>query len=305
MPKTPGGVNKATRIQVLLEVLRRWGRQDKGQINQNVAAALGVSSDELKKVLYEDLRELVAQGTIRVEYLSLDGKLIDDYQPEVHKSVRCIWLKDSSAPPIPGAGALEEAGASLWVSETLKDEVWVDDGRNHEDNEFCHLFFNLHAQFFSIRIRKEALPVTLIVTRTPNEGAAVPLKIGKHLEVLEKSYGRRLMLLRVSNTGVSASDGTLRDGHFLLKLVDQKSGKIQDLGSTNGTHYLTPQEAVVASLVEQGLLLGEHTATQSWNHREVPIEPLTLAKPHASISVPFPLLVQASDSFRLLLRVPK
>lgn len=96
MPKTPGGVNKATRIQVLLEVLRRWGRQDKGQINQNVAAALGVSSDELKKVLYEDLRELVAQGTIRVEYLSLDGKLIDDYQPEVHKSVRCIWLRDSS-----------------------------------------------------------------------------------------------------------------------------------------------------------------------------------------------------------------
>jgi hypothetical protein len=300
VPKLPGGVTKSKRQQALREVLNRWGSLEKGQIDQCVAQFLGIQQETIRKALYEDLKELVDSGEIVVSYFNPDGSSIEDYDPAVHKSSKGKWAIPRAEGQVSGAGALSLQGAELIVSNVLKNDVRVDSGAHPAETGHTHIFFNLNSYFFSIRINSQMLPASLILCRTNDQLLGSPLKLNGYFKDLEADFGRRLILLVVPSTGVSAPKPPERLGHMSLEIKSPNDALLRDLGSSNGTEFIKLTQGEADDLIHDGSVIGTRTVTRSWNHQPLDSGLLTRCEPHSINKIAFPAIIQASDSFRLL-----
>ena len=300
MPKLPGGVTKSRRQNTLREILARWESRDKSQIDEHVAQALGIDPAAIRKPLYEDLSELEHAGEIVKTYYLPDGSKVDEYDPAIHKSTKCIWSIPRAEGQVSGAGALKSQGAELIVSNVLRNDVRVDQGSRPVETSHTHIFFNLNSYFFSIRINSAMLPATLVVARVSESTSGNTLRLNEYFKSLEKEFGVRLLLLVVPSTGVSAPKPPERLGHFSFEIKSPKEALLRDLGSSNGTQYakLKPEES--DELIADGSVIGLQTVTRSWNHQPLDEATFTECGPHMVRPVSFPVLIQASDSFRII-----
>lgn len=300
MPISPGGVKKSQRVQVLLQVMQHFGSLKKKEITHHVAHALSIEEDAISKPLYEDLRDLVDQGELLVTYHRPDGAVIEDFEPKIHKTAIATWSLPKAVGHVLGAGALTQHGASLAASERMKSAISVDTDSRDPDVDYVQLYFNLHAHFFGLRVLKEALNATLILGRRPKIPPRGQDKMGAHLAEIERVFGKRSLLLWVSANGVSAHEDRGRLGHLALEFESTRGVRVTDLGSSNGTSVqrLTPEEA--KRLLKLGHVLGDQTMTVSWNHRETATCELKSCKPHMPERHEMPCLIQASESFRIL-----
>ena len=300
MPKKPGGVSKSERQNKLRKVLQQWGSLEKQQINQRVAQALGIDPNYIEKPLYKDLEELVEQGEIVVTYYHPDGSVIEDFDPETHRTSKGKWSIPRFEGQVAGAGILKPQGAELIVSSSLKNEVRVDQGASTPDSAHTYIYFNINSYFFSIRILSQMLPATLLICRSNDPVLGNVSRINQHFKTLERDFGRRIMLLIVPSTGVSAPKIPERMGHLSLEIKGEDLALLRDLGSSNGTLATPISREEALDLIEDGSVIGMRTLTRSWNHHPVPSSQSISCSPHMVQRLKFPSLIQASESFRML-----
>ena len=294
MPKQPANITKAKRIQTILEVIERWGRLQKAQIDEHVAQSLGIDVNDIKKSTYLDLTDLVVDHSI-IEYrYSPDGALLEEYDPVKHKNTRCEYESRKRGSQISGAALLESKGAKVLVSERLRRSVQVTNIVSGVDLIYFNMLFELEDMFFNLRVKLDDLPFTLILTRI-KEGEKVTIND------FEAVFKKRSIVLSLPIPNLSSYSEKSRFGHSSLTVVSPDDIQVSDLGSRNGTAVLKLITEEAEILIKKGSLIGDVTTTEVWSSikagKAAPIE----IKLNELRSFAAPLVIQASNAFRLLI----
>lgn len=269
MPKKSNSVTKSHRIESLRKILERWGRLNKQQIDQHVAAQLNLDENVISRTLYRDLEELVNNHEVRVYYFNRDGSTIDEFDPDVHKNTQCEWALVGSESQIVGQDILKANGALLLASERLGKYIKVDSGSSNVEFKTLHLFFNIPNHFLCLKIEKEMLPLTIVIGR-------ISPKITNTQSLfndLEKQYGKRTLMLALPYASISSfKPGSKQMGHSALTfIVNDRNPEfedilIRDLNSKNKTYYCKLSQ-VEADIVRKNCIeTVDKTLTEGWNH---------------------------------------
>jgi hypothetical protein len=222
MPRQPGGITKFERIQAVKTVLDRWGRLEKSQIDEQVAAALNCPAEELKRSLYRDLEELENLREIVAIHYTRDGIELEDYNPEIHRSTICRWSTPGGEHQILGAQKLRECQASFLAARRMRDAFQVVEPAPAPDDGKISLYFALEGRPQCLRLDRSALPAKIVIARNAGELSELGL-----LELLQEAFGKRTSCLLVPVGNVSKAKDKSQLGHLLYRLSRTRKSQTQ------------------------------------------------------------------------------
>jgi hypothetical protein len=292
MPRLPGGIKKFQRIQAVRDVLARWGKLNKRQLTEHVAAALGCPAAELDRVLYRDLEELENAGAIVALHFTRDGAKIDDYDPKIHKTSYSEWAVHGHEGAVIGASRLAEHQIRLIVPARLRREVMVSVSKGDPPPDSLNVLFKENGRPFCLTFSHEALPLTLVVGRWREESVEIESE-------LETRFGKRACALLVRDSGVSSFKGKEQPGHFTITAARPGQVTITDLKPKNGTFFEELGALQFRSLL-QGFTLKQEATVSNQDLRPDARTLATLAS-GGTEELKLPLRLRASLAFDLLI----
>lgn len=281
-------MKKEQRIQKLKEIISRWGKLDKEKIFTMFTSSTGKELDSaLKRALYRDLTELVNRAELSVEYYTRDGALIEDFDEEIHKNYLCKWYIAESEGKILGEGILNSVNASLYCPKVLADDIAISTGEDTSSFRSTSLFFNIGGKFLSIKINKEAFPVSFLISRTKD-------KIDeKEIEEIKEKFGCRCIIFKIPLPKVSSYSKD-RPGHCLIEF-NENNVDIKDFDSTNGTYVFKLSNAEVEKYRHLWAESIKGTVEVSWD--ELITEDFEEIK---NENIDYPLAIKVSEQFKFI-----
>lgn len=285
---------KSFRIQVLLDVLERWGRLDRNSICTKVGNTLDEDpeSESFQRAIYRDLEDLVTELKIAVDYFTRDGAKIDDYDPAIHKNVTCQWYIPSAEGKISGSGKLENLNCLIYVPKVLKNDLSIIDGKTEANPRHHHFYFQVGSSFLCLKVSFEALPISIVISRIHGD-----ISIAE-IDELKTKLGLRTVLLKVPFASLSSYKSSTQVGHAQIKILNQNEFEIIDYASTNGSRAYKLTTAEADKIREKASTLEDHTLTSTWKD----IDP-NFVKPNnieVSMKLKNPSLLEFGDNFKIL-----
>lgn len=285
---------KSFRIQVLLDVLERWGRLDKTSICSKVGNALDEDpvSESFQRAIYRDLEDLVTDLKISVDYFTRDGALIEDYDSSIHKNVSCQWYIPSSEGKISGSGKLENLNSLIYVPKILKNDLSIIDGKVEVNPRHHHFYFQVGSSFMCLKISFEALPVSIVISRIHGDILLT------EIEEIKNRLGLRTVILKVPFASLSSFKSSTQLGHAQIKIINHNEFELIDFSSTNGSriYKLTTSEA--DNIREKASRIDDLTMTSTWKD----IDP-EFVKPNdieGNSKFKNPSLIELGENFKIL-----
>ena len=296
MPKQPAGITKSKRIECLRQVMKRWGRLSKKQIDAHLAAQLGVDEKHLARALYRDLEELVNNSELLVDHYSRDGEKLEEYDPETNRNIVAEWYYPGHEGQVIGHAALSKAGGEFSSPRILLRDFKIGSPKTSPDFNAIHIYFSFLQSSFCLSVNLDVLPVSIVVGRIlPSTSSKIPI------EEIREIFGKRAAILLTPVPNMTASRNINEPGHFIVEMKEPGQISVRDLGSTNGTRCLklTPDEADL--LRKKSSLLGDSTITSSWANTPQLKRELISVGEDSHQDFHLPLLVEASDKFRMMI----
>ena len=282
------------RIQVLMDVLSRWGRLDKNQIAEHVGRVLdeNFEAESFQRAIYRDLADLVTDSRIQVEYFSRDGGLIEDYDPEIHKNIYCQWYIPGSESEISGSGHLKNQNGLFHAPKLLKNDFSILSGNSQADPRHRHLYFQIGSAFLCIKASFQAIPFCIIVSRI--HGAIDQ----KETDEIKKLFGARASILKVPFPRLSSFKDSTRLGHFLIEFQNESSLTITDFNSSNGTFVYKLKFSEADKIRSSGAVMNDYTLTSTWENVDLSfVKPIKISD---KATYEIPILIDAGNEFKLL-----
>ncbi len=286
---------KSSRIQVLVDVLSRWGRLDKNQIAAHVGQVLDEDheTEAFNRAILRDLEDLVHDNRIQVEFFTRDGGLIEDYDSEVHKNVRCQWFIAGSEGQISGSGHLKSHNGLFHAPKILKNDLSILTGNSQADPRHRHLYFQIGTSFLCLKASFEGLPFSVVISRIHG-----PIQLSE-IEAVKKGLGSRACILKVPFPKISSyKDGT-KPGHLLLEFLNESSISITDFESSNGTVVYKLKISEADKIRTSGAIINDYTLTSTW--KEIDLDFVKPIKIQGKLSINVPVLIEMGDEFKLLI----
>jgi hypothetical protein len=297
MPKQPGGFSKFERIEALREVLKRWGKLKKTEIDERVAAKLGCEAEAISRALYRDLEVLENMREITTTHFTRDGLKIDHFNPEQHKNTVCEYAVPESESQIRGSKRLAGCGIGLAASTRLIQEITVSDGSKPTSPNPCiGFYFHAGGQPHSIFFGTASLPFQVCVGRSVNEKER-----SKLLADAESVIGKRTVYLSVPNPAISSYRGPEKIGHLILSFEKPSTVNLRDLGSKNGTSYQELSVDQAERLIKKNSSAGKSTSTYLITPKAALAEKKTLP-PHETQAVALPNEILVSLEFSIIIK---
>jgi hypothetical protein len=200
----------------------------------------------------------VFNGRIIAEYFTKNKEKIEEYNPEVDKSVYCEWILVGSENKIIGEALLKDVNSQIYCPSFLKSDVTLNYGDVSPSFKTKHLYFSILNKYLCLKINLEMTPVKLLLSR--NTGRIDSTEI----EQVESKFGKRTIIFKIPSTKVSAFDNKKdKYGHTLIE-IQNDSIIIHDLESKNKTylHQLSMDEADHIRINND--LASDKTSNESW-----------------------------------------
>lgn len=293
MPKYTSGITKVVRVRALLKVLERWGKLNKRQIDQHVAALLSCSVNDVAKSLYRDLDELVGSGEVSIFYFQKDGSPIENYDSAIHRTSIAEWALSTQRGVVLGEEGLRKLGGAFYATERVRKSFSFESAEKvFELEQSRKLFFRLNQVCFVLNFSLESAPVHIVVSRISEE-----LICKSCFEEVIKVFGKRSAILFLPIAGLSGYRQGVRYGHFVIQSSDVASTSVKDLNSKNGTYVYPFDQKGVQNWVQTEKLYESSTVSAV-------LDPFEGLRSKAS-KLPFmknvlispPTLVMASNQF--------
>lgn len=296
MARNPGDIDKARRIQVLRDIISRWGSVGRKEAQELLENSLDVEKGSFSRSIYRDLEHLVNNNLLLVEYFSRDGSPLskEDVENGKVKTYVSRWFSPDSKNKIRGEKILNTYGGSLYCPDLLKNDVSISDTRLTGETGIRSIFFNIGVKFLSINFDLEARPFELIVTRTKGELTA------DQRELVEKARGKRVVILQIPEPTISSLKSEEQLGHCSVIVSNESEITIRDNNSKNGTEYYKVTMEDAEAIMESGGGMGLQTLTQDWNTKT----PESLIKNRIqsdSEVVELPIVCELSNRFQLII----
>ena len=294
MPKHIADKTKTKRMLAIIEVIDRAGRLSKANIDERVAGILGCKVSDIKKSIYNDLTALVSENSIIEERFTPDGVLIEDYDPEKHKNTRCEYISTKKASDISGIGDLKSLGANILVSDGLKNDVQITEG-GILYKDFINIHFQLEDEFINIKIKRDAIPVSIIITRIKDDQKLT-------IKDFQSFLGKRCIVLTLPTPNISSYKSEKHPGHARINITKDVKLEIMDYGSKNQTYIQKLTKSDVDNLLLQGKKFGDITSTKaSWASIKIGSSSAITLTPLKTQTFELPLSIDLSTHFRLLI----
>jgi flavodoxin len=297
---------RAYRVQVVMDVLKQWGKLDTQQVCEHVGNNLGEDITEaFKKAILRDLNYQKEKNKLSVEYHARDGGEIEDYDQEIHKNVKCLWQIFGDDNNIQGGGLLDRAGCQIHVDKSLMDDVLVGHSKIDLKPERIHFIFVISGVLCCLKISKNAMPFNIIFSRT-NE------KIQEEeRERLISVFGKRIIILKIPDHRISSYKKNAAIGHCHFSTKKTQNNKIsseknfelnfeiKDLDSTNGTKiYKLDLEYALSVFDHWKKSQEELTLDETWKY--IDSDAFKPIKLNSSQDFRIPLMMELGGSFRVL-----
>jgi len=253
MPSSVTRISKAYRMKTLLEVMGRWGKMNKEQIDVNVAQRLDLDPKSLRQALYRDLQELVAEGDITETVYAPDGSKIDHYDPDIHKNVRKEWSLHRHDHSVFGLALLQSIGGDIVVSPSFQREIRVDKLNSALPTGVFSICFHEARMALAVSFSKELLPFKVVLGRSSDQDQAV---------LNNEKWGRRLMFIALPNDLISKQ-------HLSIEFQGDEEGAIHlsDLDSSNGSQVMKISHKEADEMVQQFIdNKSDLTLTSTWSN---------------------------------------
>ncbi|MBL6991926.1 MAG: hypothetical protein ISR65_19240 [Bacteriovoracaceae bacterium] len=292
MPKQPANIPKSKRIEVVKEILMRWGRIKMHDINIRVANNLGCDPRLIKRAIYRDLEELVTTCQVKELVFTRDGREILDYDPDLHKNVYKEWCIPTSDISVIGQSLLHAKGARIYCKNFITREISVHEGRTDTRHHVKYIFFELSSCFMSIQVNIDALPISFVISREMG-----PIST-EEIETVHKRDGIRSVILKLPISNLSSFKDSNKLGHGKITLSDTNHVNLKDLGSSNGTYFYKISNIDAEELRAKGQLIGDKTISDTWsslNNIKVEREDVN------DDDILSPVIVEMSEKMRLLI----
>lgn len=286
-------ISKNQRQNKVKEIINRWGRLDKAQIDIHIATSFHLElTDGLKRAIYRDLDELVTTGELDLLYFTRDGAEITDFEPNIHKNYYNQWVSKNFNKAIFGQSLLTATNSDIYVSELVKNDIKIQENNNVIDNDSRYIFFYLNSKYLNISFRKDAVPLNIVFSRFVDKITE------KEINEIEKNIGKRFVILKLAPSSISSFKSNESMGHLFLEFKKNDLVCVNDLNSKNGSIFykVTPDEADEIRI--KGKALIEETVSVSWH--TIPNESFAKQKITNPIESYSPFIIEMGSSFRLL-----
>ena len=285
---------KSQRIEELKRILKSNGKLRKEHIDLRVANALGCSADKLARALYRDLDELVRTNTVKEVVYTRDMRIIDEYDPTIHRNVIKEWCVPLSEGKIIGHNLLEAHSGIIYCAPFLKRDIYISAGSLEKDNNFSSIYFSIGTSFLSLHINSDLFPVKVIFSRSNGD------ILDSEIEDLKKEFGIRIVVIKLPISSISAFVTNIRFGHSCLDFLSVDNVEVHDLQSSNGTFVSKISDLLATELIERHDVDNNYTLPEPWSSSFSSIN--LSSKVNESIVVTPPFITQISNSFGILIK---
>lgn len=286
---------KSHRIQIVLDVLERFGRSNRDSILLRVANSLDENKDSesFQRAIYRDLEDLEVRGEIKADYFHRDGSLIDDFDPDSHKNYYKEWFIPSAEGKISGAGNLEKLNGLIYVPKILKNEFAIVEGQHSPDPKHRHLYFQIGSKFICLKGTFDAIEFTIALSRIHGD------ILSTEIDEIEKSLGKRTIILKVPYSKLSSYKPKSQLANNLIRVSNNSEFELINKGSKNPliVYQLTTKEA--DELRSRGAMLDEETMTSTWRSLRNSMAMPNEVKDSEKFKVP--ALLEIADNFKVLI----
>lgn len=264
MPRQVGDLTKFERISMLMEIMKELGRANPGQIYEKLLRTVGAeaNAENLKRMVYRDLKELATSGKVNIEYIAPDGRRLTEEPEEGElKNFRVEYFVEDQKDKTLGYELLQSHGGTLcargasqvhWrISDTLLKAKSSDRGLAFEASL---------GEFLILSAPAEELPFKVLIARQQEDRDLEPSVISR----LQKEFGGRTSVLFLKERHLSRLSVDQQDdakwGHVLISFQGDGSICAQDLGSTTGTFW-TPMTTESKRFIERRTVANRAVAT--------------------------------------------
>lgn len=292
MPKKLTEITKSRRMKAIKEVLKTWGVQDIKEIIQKLSNKLDEDINLIKRTIYRDLDELVAEHLLIELYYTRSGEMIDDYDPELNKSATKKWQITDLEGQVHGDLKFINSGGELYCDPLIRDDVTFFSGSREPDHHNRYIYFAIGTTFFSLALNKMALPITVIFSRKKDEI--------NYTEVnnIKDNISKRVIILKLPIASLSTYKGEKKLGHARLTITPDGKVEAEDLGSSNGSYYaiISPREA--QALLDRGISQDCETVSSSLNSKYFP--DIKFEKLLSIVKSDVSIVLKLSDHFKVI-----
>jgi hypothetical protein len=224
MASPSGGIPKHLRILGILEIFHRTSPLDFQALASRFSALESVDLTEaLKRALYRDIQELVAEGRLEELRHDASGDLIAD-SPDLEKIVaKSVWrLVTTTSERFLGESLLRENGIEISGSDFLVSEVYAQMDLEIRAEKFIHFVFGEHERLV-VRIPRDLVPFTVFIGRSPSPNSLIDTR-----DVQKEAKPQR-------NITLTLPDASISRAHCKIEFNRWNNVVVFDLDSSNGT----------------------------------------------------------------------
>lgn len=286
---------KSFRIQILMDVLSRWGRLDKNQIAEHVGRVLDedFETEAFNRAILRDLADLVKNHRVEVEYFTRDGALLEDYDPDIHKNVFCQWFIPGSEGQVSGSGHIKSLNGYFYAPKVIRNDLSIISGNTQADPRYRHLYFQIGSAFLCIKASFQAFPFSVVLSRTHGSVEKV------ELDILRQKFGLRGCILKVPFPKLSSFKDEEKPGHLLIEFLNETKISLTDFKTTNGTHIFKLKMSEADKIRSSGAVINDYTITDTW--KEIDLDFVKPIKIGENDVFDVPVLIEVASEFKMLI----
>lgn len=221
MPKQIKDKNKSTRMKYALDAIEHHGRCSHKEISIYVANKIDADPDlsSFKKAIHNDIKDLIKDHLIGIEYFMPSGEPIPLGEEEEHKNKRTQYFIIGGEAQITGGKLLKRFNASF-RPQKLSSPTWtikkLSSIKNFDQTK-VGMILNFNGFNYLLETNKDELPCRIAVSRNSDYVISQ--------DILETQFGKRTSLLLLPWMFLSSSKSD-KPCHFIIDFTLDDNSQI-------------------------------------------------------------------------------
>ena len=257
-------MKSSKRKYLILEIVHKLKRSKPSDIVSHFARVeeLNEQDPALKRAIQRDLRALVTENLLHVEYFASNGEPIPPGEEEQHAYKRAEYSAiGEKAFTVKGVERFEEKGGMLYTPPILQDVLFFDENYQNIPRQTIVLTFDtLLGQAIHLWFYKADSPLQFLLARRGKEPFS-------KTQFEQANLNNRAAVLFLPDKTLSRWKYPEKKGHAIVEFSgDASAMTLEDLNSTKGSYHRSVEalDEELNQLIHTQKTMDFSTVSQNW-----------------------------------------